>query len=167
MVGVAGGLVVVILLFLAVGGGGDSDAGGAGSNSGATTPAAAPAERSSQPAPRLQADERGGKEPGRPAPAIDAERLARAAEHYARGKELWNEAQKARQAGEQGLYAAKTQEAYTAMDQWREQVSPYRQWYGEADFEGWRIPGDYVALMKQLEKPQKLYTDVRKLKQIR
>jgi hypothetical protein len=164
IVGIGGAvLILVLLVTMAGGGGGGDDSGQTAGDAGA----AARTEQSSRPARSTapMGTEQPGKTPTRPAPTIDPERLARADEHYGRGKDLWNEAQKARRAGDQRLYGDKLKEAFAAMDAWRDEVRIYREWYAEASMEEWRIPAEYDGLIRGQQKAHKLYTNVRKLQQ--
>lgn len=166
MVYALGGAVVlgVILYFATSGGGG----------SGTNAPKPAESQRStstptpSQSAPSVDlsgSQAKAGKTPDRPAPKIAQADMDRAEELFRKGQEKWNDAQRARQAGDTTTYAAALAEAFDHLQGQRKALETYTDWLDEADFEDWALPAEYVALRKRLGVYDPMYQKVKKLKQ--
>ena len=152
---VGGVLVVVVLLFVISSGSGEVQAGGG----------AAPAQPvASRPDPDPEpGNARAGKTPQTPAPAISAEAWAQADAQYDKAKELWTQAQLARNKGESKQYADTLRVAWTELEKLREVMSPYTDWFEQADLEGWAMPAEYDRLQQRLNQWDPLRQKVHKL----
>jgi hypothetical protein len=163
-----GALVLGVVLFFASSSGGPvSSTGGSSSPSGNNTPAADSNNRAA-PSPSVDlsgSQPKAGKTPDRPAPKIAQADMDRAEELFRKGQEKWNDAQRARQAGDTTTYAAALAEAFEHLQGQRKALEAYTDWLDEADFEDWALPAEYVALRKRLGVYDPMYQKVKKLKQ--
>lgn len=162
-----GAVVLGVVLFFATSSGGSAPSGSGGNQpqeTGRTTPAPTPA--ATTPSVDLSGSQpKAGKTPDRPAPKIDQADMDRAEELFRLGQEKWNDAQRARQAGDTTTYAAALAEAFDHLQGQRKALETYTDWLDEADFEDWALPAEYVALRKRLGVYDPMYQKVKKLKQ--
>ncbi|MEO0480012.1 MAG: hypothetical protein AAF196_11060 [Planctomycetota bacterium] len=107
---------------------------------------------------------RAGSTPDRPAPALNEAIFSQVNEFYEEAKQLRNEGQTARQAGNTGEFRRLYNEA---LDKLREGLEMIPEdallWYDEADLEGWAIPGAYVAYEQWSAKWVKLESELHKV----
>lgn len=160
-----GALVLGAVLFFAASGGSSTSS---GTTPPTPTPTQNPTPTPASPSPSVDlsgSQAKAGKTPDRPAPKIQQADMDRAEELFRKGQEKWNDAQRARQAGDTTTYAAALAEAFDHLQGQRKALEAYTDWLDEADFEDWALPGEYVALRKRLGVYDPMYQKVKKLKQ--
>lgn len=162
----SGVLVLGVAVFFMSSGGGSSSSGTSTTQSPAESSRSTPAPVRSTPSVDLSGGQaKPGKTPDRPAPKIAQADMDRAEELFRLGQEKWNDAQRARQAGDTTTYAAALAEAFDHLQGQRKALESYTDWLDEADFEDWALPAEYVALRKRLGVYDPMYQKVKKLKQ--
>lgn len=161
--GIAAGVAVLAALFFAFGGTG-------GNNKKTTDPSNTPANKSSEPskaaAPKLDGGKaKAGKTPDRPAPAIDADKMAKAEKLFEEATAEWNEAQKQRKAGRPKTeWKPNLDRAWDKLEEQRALLEDYSDWYEEADLGDWAIPAEYEALTKRQHVWGKVRQSIHKVK---
>jgi hypothetical protein len=155
-----------VAVFFFTSGGGSAPSGGSGGQAQETTRTTTPTPARTTPSVDLTGSQpKAGKTPDRPAPKIAQSDMDRAEELFRLGQEKWNDAQRARQAGDTTTYAAALAEAFEHLQGQRKALETYTDWLDEADFEDWALPAEYVALRKRLGVYDPMYQKVKKLKQ--
>jgi hypothetical protein len=97
-----------------------------------------------------------GKTPGKPAPTLTADTLAKATELVAAAKVLSNEGVKLRNEGKNEESRAKQSAASDKLEELKTLTKTQWAWQEEAELGDWALTGEYVALGN-------LYTEVGKL----
>ncbi len=170
-----GAVAVVAVMFFVFSGGGAKDAGQTPAENPATkTPAAktpdvkAPPELVGDDSPRSFATfGKGAGKPGKvpitPAPEIDVNDVVKADAALRAAKLKWNDAQRARTAGDHVAFKEHLDAATIAMRQSRAAIETYTDWLEEADLSGWALPASYVDLQKELGPQDQLFQKIKKV----
>jgi len=133
-------------------------------------PAAAEAVLDKEPTfgvPAVKNSGRPGKTPDRPAPRIVEADLKKAEELYREARKLDIQARKAQATGDNGTFNRLINDAWDKLEATGPVLQAYDEWFDEADFEDWAIPGSYVRYQKRIAKIEKLRGRIRRVRPMR
>lgn len=127
------------------------------------TPAAQPSP-SSTPSPSSSAQAKPGKTPAKPAPELTDAHMSVAEGHFQRAKQLWNDAQTARNASNTEEFKRAIQASWKECEAMTDSLRTQIEWLEEADLDGWAMPASYVALQRRFDEWDRVRSMVRKNK---
>ncbi len=168
MIGVGVGAVVILGAVFYFASGGTKSGAPAQTPSAAQAPAAQtpPAAQPVASTPAASGAGRAGKPATQPAPEPSAATMAECEKLYERAKQLWNQSQTARTAGNTDEFRRLIHESWDVCETLSAKVRPQMDWLEHADLEGWAVPGSIVAFERRLLEWQELRTKVKKVKPI-
>lgn len=118
----------------------------------------------SVPSPSSSAQAKPGKTPAKPAPELTDAQMAAAEAHFQRAKQLWNDAQTARNASNTEEFKRAIQASWKECEAMTDSLRTQIEWLEEADLDGWAMPASYVALQRRFDEWDRVRSMVRKNK---